>query len=107
MAIEAQKTADGKVIVIVDRNLDRAESANELKKVLLKLYEEGEKEIILDLEQVKMINSNGVGKILMFYKRFSDAGGELYYLAPLKGLVKEIFDTLLLTSLLKEYRMEG
>ncbi len=105
MAIETKKTGDGKVIVIVDTNLDRADSANAFKEVLRELYEEGEKEIVLDLGHVKMIDSNGIGKILMFYKRFSEIGGSLYYLAPLEGLVKEIFDNLLLTKLLKEYQM--
>lgn len=105
MAIETKKTDDGKVIVIVDTNLDRADSANEFKDVLRDLYEEGERNIVLDLSQVKMIDSNGIGKILMFYKRFSAIGGELYYRAPLEGLVKEIFNNLLLTKLLKEYHM--
>jgi len=107
MPISTRKTGDGKVIVKVDCDLDTMELANDFKDVLQKLYDGGKSEVILDLDDVRLINSNGIGKILMFHKRFSDRGGQLCYKAPLRGVVKDLFETLLLTKLLKEYRPEG
>ena len=105
MLFETTTTYDGKVIVRVKCNLDTMKLAADFKEVLQKLYDDDVNDVILDLNEVKLINSNGIGKILMFYKRFSDRGGQMYYLSPLEGIVKELFETLLLTNLLKEYKM--
>ena len=103
MPISTKRTGDGKVVVKVDSDLDTMELATNFKDALQKLYDEGENEVVLDLDNVRLINSNGIGKILMFHKRFADRGGQFYYKAPLKGVVKDLFETLLLTKLLKEY----
>lgn len=105
MSFETTTTYDDKVIVHVKGNLDTMKLAADFKEVLQKLYDDDVNDVILDLNEVKLINSNGIGKILMFYKRFSDRGGQMYYLSPLEGIVKELFETLLLTNLLKEYKM--
>jgi len=107
MPISTEKTSDGKTMLKVDCDLDTMELATDFKDALQKLYEEGESEVVLDLDDVRLINSNGIGKILMFHKRFADRGGQLYYKAPLRGVVKDLFETLLLTKLLKEYGPEG
>ncbi len=104
MAIDVSKTKDGKVLLKVYSNLDNRKIANELKEAFQNLYDKGEKAIVLDLDNVEMINSYGVGKVLMFYNRLKNRGGELYTLAPLKGQVKVVFETLMLTNLLKEYK---
>ena len=43
------------------------------------------------------------GKILMFYRRFKKAGGELYFKSPLTGAVKDVFEELKLDKLLKAF----
>jgi len=77
MAITTTKLADGKVVAKVVSDLDTMEFAADFKEALQRLYDEGESEVVLDLSQVKMINSNGIGKILMFHKRFADRGGQI------------------------------
>lgn len=106
MAFEISKTADGKSIIHVSSNLDNMQQAAEFKEVLQRLYEDNVNEVVLDLTEVRMINSSGIGKILMYYRRFSERGGHMYYLSPLQGIVKELFETLLLTQLLKEYHAD-
>lgn len=107
MSISTTKTSDGKVMVKVDSDLDTMELATNFKDVLQDLYDKSENEVVLDLGNVRLINSNGIGKILMFHKRFVDKGGQLYYKSPLQGVVKDLFETLLLTKLLKEYKTSG
>lgn len=107
MAITNKKMSDGKVMVKIDSDLDTMELASNFKDALQQLYDEGENEVVLDLDNVRLINSNGIGKILMFHKRFADRGGHFYYKSPLKGVVKDLFETLLLTKLLKEYTSTG
>ncbi len=107
MSITTKKMSDGKVMIKVDSDLDTMELATNFKDALQKLYDEGENEVVLDLDNVRLINSNGIGKILMFHKRFVDRGGQFYYKSPLKGVVKDLFETLLLTKLLKEYNSTG
>ena len=104
MSIETKKLADGRVLIKVNSDLDTMELAFEFKDALQKVYDDGENEVILDLDNVKLINSNGIGKILMFHKRFADRRGWLYYKTLKEGIVKDLFETLLLTRLLKEYK---
>ncbi len=106
MKITTVRNKEGKVVVKVGCDLASGRDAAEFKDTLQKLYDEGEKEIVLDLNGVGMINSYGIGKILMFYKRFKDVGGKLYIKGPLQGTIKETFQTIMLDKLLKEYREE-
>ncbi len=92
-----------KVMLKVHEDIVDMKSGEAFKAALMALYSDGEKEIVLDLRKVKLINSHGIGKILMFYKRFREAGGQIY-LTTLQGSTKEIFEALMLDKLIPEIR---
>lgn len=104
MTIKIDQINDGKVILRVNNSLDDHEKSTEFKDILQELYDRGERELVLDLNNVGIINSYGIGKILMFYKRFSDIGGHLYIKTPMRGMIKDVFETLMLNKLIKEYQ---
>ena len=91
-----------KVMVNVPDDLDTSGTAEELKKALNQLLDEGENEIVLNLDNTTNLNSYGIGKILMFHRRLKDIGGQLY-ITPPKGEVKNILKTLTLDEILKIY----
>jgi anti-sigma B factor antagonist len=95
-----------KVRLKVHEDIVDMKSGEAFKAALMTLYADGEKEIILDFQNIKLINSHGIGKILMFYKRFRAAGGQIY-LAPLRGSIKEIFEALMLDKLIPEMKSVG
>lgn len=103
MNISTSELPDGKIVVKVNANLDNYATAIEFKDVLEEMYKQDKKEIVLDLDNVEKINSFGTGKILMFYRRFKKAGGELYFKSPLTGAVKDTFEELKLDRLLKAF----
>ncbi|NJL59391.1 MAG: STAS domain-containing protein [Desulfobacteraceae bacterium] len=70
----------------------------------MELYNNGEKEIVIDFGDINLINSHGIGKILMFYKRLKQIGGNMYVM-PLKGNMKEIFESLLLNKIIPELKI--
>ena len=91
-----------KVMVNIPGDLDASGTAEALKKALNQLLDEGEKEIILNLDNTTNLNSHGIGKILIFHKRLKDIGGQLY-ITPPKGEVENILKTLSLDKVLKIY----
>ncbi len=97
------KKENGHVMVVIPGDLDTLEKSEQLKETLNRLLQQdGEKEIVLNLDNTKMINSYGIGKILMFYKRLKGDGGCLY-ITPPKDTVKEILEILMLDKILKVY----
>jgi len=103
MNISTSELPDGKIVVKVNADLDNYATSIEFKDVLEEMYKQDKKVIVLDLDKVEKINSFGTGKILMFYRRFKKAGGELYFKSPLTGAVKETFEELKLDKLLKSF----
>jgi len=102
MLTSTQKIGN-RVILRIHEDITDMKSGELFKDALMELYSNGEKEIILDFGQINLITSYGIGKILMFYKRFKEIGGQLY-VAPLKGSVKEIFESLMLDKLIPEIK---
>jgi anti-sigma B factor antagonist len=90
-----------RVIVKLHKNIEDMRSGEALKSTLMELYASGEKQVVLDFGSIHLINSHGIGKILMFYKRFREVGGSIS-VAPLEGSIKEIFETLMLDKLIPE-----
>ena len=102
MELQAEKIGD-KVMVYLAGDLDTAEKADQLNQTMKRLtVEDGEKNVILNLDDTININSYGIGKILMYYKRLKGDGGGLYITSPTEP-VKELFETLMLDSVLKIY----
>ncbi|MGI6394413.1 MAG: STAS domain-containing protein [bacterium] len=45
------------------------------------------KEVVFDLKDLEFINSSGIGKLLKFYKRMRDVGGDV----SIEGISEDIF----------------
>lgn len=89
---------DGKAEIILSGDLDNEQAGEALRKAFNGLFNRGQRTIILDLNNVEIINSYGIGKILMCMRQLQAESGELR-VKPLKGFVKDIFELLMLDSL--------
>ncbi|NLF24913.1 MAG: STAS domain-containing protein [Deltaproteobacteria bacterium] len=83
----------------VSRDLDSEQSGEALRRAFNQIYEQGKRTIVLDLQDVQIINSYGIGKVLMCYKHLKAENGVLM-VKPLQGFVKETFELLMLDKLL-------
>ncbi len=88
-----------KAFIKVSADLDSEQSGEALRKSFNQVYDQGKRTIILDLSDVQIINSYGIGKVLMCYKRLKAENGVLK-VKPLQGFVKETFELLMLDKLL-------
>jgi anti-sigma B factor antagonist len=69
---------EAKTIFRVQGELD-AVSAPELRPVLDRLIDEGRREIDVDLSDLKLIDSSGVGALVGLYKRVRADGGAVRF----------------------------
>ncbi|MDD5434716.1 MAG: STAS domain-containing protein [Nitrospira sp.] len=91
---------NGKTLVEVHGDLDNDEAARKFRETMYEVLTSGKKEAIIDMNAVESINSHGIGKLLLFYKKFKDIGGDLR-VSSTHGHVKEVFETLMLDRLFK------
>lgn len=91
---------NGKAVVVVQGDLDNEEAAKKFRETMYTVLTAGNKEAIIDMNGVESINSHGIGKLLLFYKKFKDIGGDLRIIST-HGHVKEVFETLMLDKLFK------
>ena len=96
----ATEKIGNKVMVNIPGNLDTLGTAEELKGALDQLLDEGEKEIVLNLDNTTILTSNGIGKLLMFHKKLKDIEGQLY-ITPPKDEVEKVLKTLALDDVFK------
>ncbi len=85
--------------ITVKGDLDSETSGEALRKAFNQLFDQGKRTVVLDLSEVQIINSYGIGKVLMCYKRLKAENGVLM-VKPLDGFVKETFELLMLDKLL-------
>ena len=83
----------------INADLDSEQAGEALRKAFNQDYDQGKRTIILDLTSVQLINSYGIGKVLMCYKRLKAENGTLM-VKPLSGFVKETFELLMLDKIL-------
>ena len=83
----------------ITADLDSEQSGESLRKAFNQVYDQGKRTVVLDLSDVQIINSYGIGKVLMCYKRLKAENGVLM-VKPLQGFVKETFELLMLDKLL-------
>ena len=86
-------------LIKVTEDLDSEQSGEALRKSFNQLFDQGKRTVVLDLTSVQIINSYGIGKVLMCYKRLKAENGVLK-VRPLSGFVKETFELLMLDKLL-------
>ena len=80
-------------------DLDTEQAGESLRRAFNLLYDKGQRTIVLDFSNVQIINSYGIGKVLMCYKRLKAEKGVLM-VKPLQGFVKETFELLMLDKIL-------
>lgn len=92
------KILEGKGEILIQGDLDNEQAGEALRHAFNSLFNRGQRTIVLDLSQVEIINSYGIGKILMCYKQLKAESGEMK-VRPLRGFVKETFELLMLDTL--------
>lgn len=92
------KLENNKGLIEVNSDLDNEQAGEALRIAFSNLFDRGQKTIVLDLSGVEIINSYGIGKILMCYKKLKAEDGVLM-VKPLKGFVRETFELLMLDTL--------
>jgi anti-sigma B factor antagonist len=65
-----------KTIVNLSGSID-IPGAENLKKALNQIAEDNPREVIIDFNEVNFIGSSGIGKLLLFYKKFTTKGGRV------------------------------
>lgn len=83
----------------INADLDTEASGEALRAAFNEIFDKGKRTVVLDLADVQIINSYGIGKVLMCYKRLKSENGVLM-VKPLQGFVKETFELLMLDRLL-------
>ena len=100
-ATTTTKKVGHRIYITLHEDIVDMRTAENFKQVLNEAYLRDIKEVIIDFRLCKTINSYGIGKMLMFYQKFSDIGGKLY-VTGISGFIREVFDTMLLKSIIKE-----
>lgn len=90
MKIETETRDDKTILHCYEERLD-AHNSPELKDILLRQLEEGAQRLILDLSQVRFIDSSGLGALLSGYKNARLRQGSLI-LAGLQSRVQSMFE---------------
>jgi anti-sigma B factor antagonist len=78
------------LIAIKEERLD-AHNASDLKAELLALFEQGKKNILIDLQDVRFIDSSGLGALVSGFKNAITNQGSLK-LTSLQPQVKSMFE---------------
>lgn len=78
------------VLVIHDQRIDAHNSA-ELAERLAQLIERGEKQIVVNLQQVRFIDSSGLGALLSGYKQMNAKSGK-FALSNIQTQVLSMFE---------------
>ena len=76
MKLNLEKLTACTVLYIQEERID-AHNSGELKEAILHLIEQGETNIIVQLEQVKFIDSSGLGALLSGHKNATAKSGKL------------------------------
>jgi len=90
MHLKTEKRNDIMVIYVKEERLD-AHNSGELKNEMQKLFEEGNKSILVDLRDVRFIDSSGLGALVSGFKNAISHQGNLK-LSSLQPQVKSMFE---------------
>lgn len=78
------------VVFVKEERLD-AHNSEELKAEMNRLFESGAKEMVIDLKEVRFIDSSGLGTLVSGFKNASTRQGNLK-LSALQTQVKSMFE---------------
>jgi anti-sigma B factor antagonist len=88
MSIEQRGAAV--LLAVHEERLD-AHNSSELKAQMLKLFEEGKNNLVIDLQAVRFVDSSGLGALVSGFKNASSRNGSLK-LSGLQLQVKSMFE---------------
>jgi anti-sigma B factor antagonist len=101
MKLKLEKTHDCSVIFIEEERID-AHNSGELKAYILHMIEHGDVNIIVQLENVRFIDSSGLGALLSGHKNAAAKSGKLG-LACCKQQVLSMFELTRLNRVFEIY----
>ena len=90
MDIDVTGAAAGITVVAPQGDLDMA-AAEQMKRTLTKLLDDGSKKLLIDLAKVGYVDSSGMGALVASLKQARTAGGDLR-LCELQDDVRAIFE---------------
>ncbi|MGE5379657.1 MAG: STAS domain-containing protein [Methylocystaceae bacterium] len=91
---------DEVAIVYPGKNIDISNSS-ELRTRLEELMDEGCRKIILDLNDVAVVDSSGIGKLLVFYSRFEEHGGAMVMRNVNNAYLRKLFSLISFDQIIK------
>lgn len=81
----------GAVLMLVQEERLDAHNSGELKTQMLKLFEDGKSNLVVDLSDVRFVDSSGLGALVSGFKNASSRNGSLK-LSGLQMQVKSMFE---------------
>lgn len=90
MNLKTEKNGDFMVVFVREERLD-AHNSGEFKTELNRLFEAGSNNVIIDLKEVRFIDSSGLGVLVSGYKNASTLHGSIK-LSGLQSQVKSMFE---------------
>jgi len=90
MNLQTETRNDVVIIYVKEERLD-AHNSGELKNEMQRFFEEGKKNLLIDLHDVRFIDSSGLGALVSGFKNAISHQGNLK-LATLQTQVKSMFE---------------
>ena len=90
MVINIQENGGITLLELREERLD-AHNSGDLKNEMLSLFEDGKNQLVIDLSEVRFIDSSGLGALVSGYKNASARNGNLK-LCALQPQVKSMFE---------------
>ncbi|MGI6616026.1 MAG: STAS domain-containing protein [Dethiobacteria bacterium] len=76
-------------------------TAEEFKEALQTLYERGYSTVVIDCSRLAIIDSAGLGNLIMFQKKLQERGGELRITNVDHRYIRHLFDMIELDRVIK------
>jgi len=91
---------DERTAVIIPAGKIDVTNSNLFKAKLTELYQEGFNDIIIDFTDVNTLDSSGIGKLLVFYKKLKDRGGTLSIIHVKHANIRHLLDMICLDKVI-------
>jgi anti-sigma B factor antagonist len=85
-----ERSERGGVTLLAVRGSLDAQSATRLKPEVVAIGDSGTKKVVVDLSELTLLDSSGVGVLISLFKRVRALGGQVLY-AGVKSQPKEVF----------------
>ncbi|OEF96520.1 STAS domain-containing protein [Desulfuribacillus alkaliarsenatis] len=99
--MDVQILESGEAIITPQDDKIMLTNAEEFKKALMSVFNQGISRVVIDLQNVHNIDSTGLGKILVFNKRIQEKNGSLTIKNVNNEHVRNLFRILRLPDIVK------